>query len=323
MFDITELRVFVGILAGKTLTQIGDQLTLSHPSVSKALRAAELKAGVKLTERHGRRLRLTADGTRFASAAQDVLARLGELDGMLARVRSGEGGSLRILASNRVCSYVLPPVVGHLLAEIDDIDLVIEGVDAEANNWHMFDSGNFDVVISRVLPPAHVTASHLFDDELCLCVAADSDLAHQDRIHWPDLSDRTLIGPPADNELWRQFSLLGIRPRRRVQVSNPGIATRLVEGGQAVALMYRSMALEEARRGRIAILPLPDAPITVSYWMATRGVRGAGHVLNRFVELLRAHARSGIGDAGSHAATPDYPCAVTQEDQANGGQTDS
>jgi LysR family transcriptional regulator for metE and metH len=292
MFDTTELQVLVGVLSGKTLSQIGEQLMLSHPSVSKTLRAAELKAGVKLTERSGRRLRLTPDGARFATAAQDVLARLGTLDSMLARVRSGEGGSLRVLASNRVCSYVLPPVVSQLLREVDDIDLRIQGVDAETENWAMFDAGSFDVVISRMLPPPHITATHLFDDELCICVAADSDLAKQSNIYWPDLSDRTLVGPLAENELWRQFSLLGIRPRRRIQVSNPGIAMRIVEAGQAVALVYRSIALEEARQGRIALLPLPDAPITVSYWMATRSAPGASLVADRFVELLRAHART-------------------------------
>jgi DNA-binding transcriptional LysR family regulator len=292
MFDTTELQVLVGVLSGKTLSQIGEQLMLSHPSVSKTLRGAELKAGVKLTQRRGRRLRLTADGARFATAAQEVLASLAGLDAMLARVRTGEGGSLRILASNRVCSYVLPPVVSQLLTEVDEIDLRIEGLDVEANHWQMFDSGSFDVAISRILPPPHISATHLFDDELCICVAADSELAQQKNIYWPDLSERTLVGPLAENELWRQFSLLGIRPRRRIQVSNPGIATRIVERGQAIALMYRSMAIEETHHGRIAMLPLPDAPITVSYWMATHAGPGASPVVDRFVTLLRAHTRA-------------------------------
>jgi DNA-binding transcriptional LysR family regulator len=292
MFDTTELRVLVGVLSGKTLAQIGEELLLSHPSVSKTLRAAELKAGVKLTERRGRRLQLTVDGARLAAAAQEALAKLGELDRLLARVKSGEGGALRVLASNRVCTYVLPPVVSRLLAAVEDVDLRLQGVDAEANIWDLFDGGSVDVVISRALPPAHIAATHLFDDELCLCVAADSDLAGQQDIHWPDLSDRTLVGPLAEDELWRQCSLLGIRPRRRIQVSNPGVAKRFVEDGQAIALLYRTIALEEATQGRIAMLRLPDAPMTVSHWMATRTAPGASPLVDRFVELLRAHARS-------------------------------
>ena len=74
--------------------------------------------------------------------------------------------------------------------------------------------------------------------------------------------------------MWRQFSLLGIRPRRRIQVSNTVLAKRFVENGEALALLYRSVALEEAAQGRITILRLPEAPTTVSYWLATRAPDG-------------------------------------------------
>src|ERR1700756_2436010 len=80
MFTTTELRVLVGMLNGKTIAQIADELLLTHPSVSKTLRTAQRRAGFPLTEQRGRRLRLTADGTRIAVAAQQVLVELGQVD---------------------------------------------------------------------------------------------------------------------------------------------------------------------------------------------------------------------------------------------------
>jgi DNA-binding transcriptional LysR family regulator len=294
MFDTTELQVLVGLQSGKTLAEIGEELLLSHPSVSKALRAAELKAGLKLTEHHGRRVRLTVDGVRVASAAHETLLKLRELDSMLNSIKTGEGGALRILASNGVSSYVLPPVIGQLLGMVQDVDLRIHGVDGNTNLWEMFDRGGFEVAISRTLPPPHIPATHLFDDELCLCVSAESEFANRTGadIHWPDLSNYTLIGPASDDEMWRQFSLLGIRPRRRIQVSNAVLAKRFVEDGQALALLYRTVALEEAAQGRIAILRLPETPTTVSYWLATRAPDGASPLLEKFLRLLRAHVRT-------------------------------
>jgi DNA-binding transcriptional LysR family regulator len=294
MFDTTELQVLVGLHAGKTLSEIGEELLLSHPSVSKTLRGAEHKAGLKLTERHGRRLRLTLDGARLAGAAHETLLKLHELDTMLSDIKTGEGGALRILASNGVSSYVLPPVISQLLAAVHEVDLRIHGVDGNTNIWEMFDTGNFEVAIARSLPPEHIPATHLFDDQLCLCVAADSELArHTDGdIHWPDLSSHTLIGPIGNEDMWRQFSLLGIRPRRRIQVSNAVLAKRFVENGEALALMYRTVALEEAAQGRIVILRLPEAPTTVSYWLATRASDGTSLLLDKFLRLLHAHIRS-------------------------------
>jgi DNA-binding transcriptional LysR family regulator len=189
---------------------------------------------------------------------------------------------------------VLPPVIAQLLGTVEDVDLRIHGVDGNTNLWEMFDGGGFEVAISRTLPPPHIPASHLFDDELCLCVSADSELARstESEIRWPELSSYTLIGPAADDQMWRQFSLLGIRPRRRIQVSNAVLAKRFVEDGQALALLYRTVALEEAAQGRIAILRLPEAPTTVSYWLATRAPDGASPLLEKFLRLLHAHVRT-------------------------------
>ena len=75
-------------------------------------------------------------------------------------------------------------------------------------------------------------------------------------------------------------------------MSNATLATRFVEGDNSVALLYRSVALEEAAQGRLAILRLPDAPATVSYWMAVRSDAANTPLLRKFVELLRAHARA-------------------------------
>jgi DNA-binding transcriptional LysR family regulator len=158
----------------------------------------------------------------------------------------------------------------------------------------MFDSGDFEVAIARDLPPPHIAATHLFDDQLCLCVAPGSDLVGQD-VRWPELSGRTLIGPIGEDAMWGQFSLLGIRGRSWVRVSTVPLAKRLVEDGRGIALLYRTVALDEAAGGRIVMLPLPDAPISVSYWMATRAGL-ASPLAGLFTRLLTGHvARLGAG----------------------------
>lgn len=291
MFDTTELQVLVGIQRGKTLTQIGDELSLSHPTVSKMLRAAEHKAGLRLTEQQGRRLRLTADGARLADAAREALLKMRELDSTLAHIKSGEGGSLRILASNRVCSYVLPPVINELLSSVHDVDVHIQGADVNPDIWDVFDSRNFDVGIARTPPPPPTTAVHLFDDELCLCVSTQSEFAGRTHIDWPELSRCTLVGPYADNAMWRQLSMLGIQPRRRIYVSNAVLATRFIADENALALLYRSVALDEVAQGRLSILGLPT-PTTVPYWMATSIDAATSPLVQKFVTLLQSHVRS-------------------------------
>ncbi len=287
MFETTELRILAGLLNGQTLAEIGVGLSLSHPSVSKTLRSAEQKAGLRLVERHGRRLQLTFDGNRVASAAQETLAALREIDGLVTSIRTGESGALRIIARNSVCNYLLAPVLGGLLQDAVGsaaLEVDVLGIDNDDDIWPRFDGGEFEIAIDRTIPPPHIAATHLFDDQLCLCVAADSPLARAP-IDWGSLADHTLIGPLGADQLWGQFSLLGIRPRSRIRVSNVALAKRLVEDGHAVALLYRSVAMAESVAGRIVMLELPDAPLTVSYWMATR--TAASPLVRRLAQLIR------------------------------------
>jgi DNA-binding transcriptional LysR family regulator len=288
MFTTTELSVLAGLLNGKTITQIADELLLTHPSVSKTLRTAERRAGFPLAEQRGRRLRLTADGTRIAVAAQELLVELGQLDRLAAEVRAGESGGLRVLATAAICDYVLPSVIGDLLSAVEDADLRIQAAPRGGDVWAMFDSGDFEVAIARDLPPPHIAATHLFDDQLSLCVAPGSDLAAQQDVRWEELSGRTLIGPIGEDAMWGQFSLLGIRGRSWVRVSTVPLAKRLLADGHGIALLYRTVALEEAAAGRIVLLPLRDTPISVSYWMATRG-GVASPLAALFTRLLHEH----------------------------------
>jgi DNA-binding transcriptional LysR family regulator len=288
VFTTTELRVLAGIMSGQTITEIGEDLLLTHPSISKTLRSAEQRAGFPLVELRGRRLRLTADGARVAIAAQDVLVELGQLDRLLAEVRDGTSGGLRVVATSSICNYVLPPVIGAMLMSAPDVDLRVQAATPSSDIWPLFDTGEFEIAIARTLPPPHITAAHLFDDQLCLCVAPGSDLIDQD-IDWAAISGRTLIGPINEDAMWGQFSLLGIRARSWVRVSDVTLAKRLVADGHGIALLYRSVAQEEAAAGRIVMLPLPDAPIGISYWVATRG-RPAAPLVRRFTQLLQDHA---------------------------------
>ncbi len=289
MFETAELQVLAGLMNGQTLAEIGAGLSLSHPSISKTLRAAEHKAGLRLVERRGRRLQLTVDGSRIAAAAQETLATLHELDGLIAGIRTGETGALRIIAPHTVCNYLLAPVLGGLLHEAQELDFDIRGTDNDVDIWSRFDAGDYEIAIDRTLPPPHVTATHLFDDQLCLCVANGSALAREP-IDWPSLSDHTLIGPLGSDQMWGQFSLLGIRPRSRIRVSSVELAKRLVEDGHAVALLYRSVALDASVAGRITMLELPDTPLTISYWMATRRTATVSPLVERFAKRLRDQA---------------------------------
>ena len=106
LLSVLELRILAGLARGDTLAQIAGDLYLKHPSISRAVHAAERRVGVALVEQSGRRLRLTTAGHDLATAADDVLGRYADLERLAAQLREGAAGTVRVLGTRSACSYI-------------------------------------------------------------------------------------------------------------------------------------------------------------------------------------------------------------------------
>jgi DNA-binding transcriptional LysR family regulator len=66
MFDPWQLRTLIELQRRGTMAAVAEAITLTPSAVSQQLASLERRAGVKLLERDGRRVRLTAAGRALA-----------------------------------------------------------------------------------------------------------------------------------------------------------------------------------------------------------------------------------------------------------------
>jgi DNA-binding transcriptional LysR family regulator len=109
--ELEQLRTFAAIARLGSLSAASAAVHLSQPAVSRQVQALERRLGARLLERGARGVQLTEAGEAVARGAADVLSRLEELEGELALLRGGEGGTLRVGATVTVCLYLLPPLL--------------------------------------------------------------------------------------------------------------------------------------------------------------------------------------------------------------------
>src|SRR3954447_226088 len=76
MIDVRRLLLLRELHARGTVAAVADALAYSPSAVSQGLAALQREAGVPLTERAGRRLRLTEAGVRLVAHADALLERL-------------------------------------------------------------------------------------------------------------------------------------------------------------------------------------------------------------------------------------------------------
>ena len=106
--DLKRLRSFVTVADGGTVSAAARLLRLTQPALSRQLRDLQGEFGVDLFEQVGRRLRLTAEGTRLLPECR---ALLGQADGLLAEARAmagGDSGTLRVGMTAHSMANLLP-----------------------------------------------------------------------------------------------------------------------------------------------------------------------------------------------------------------------
>ena len=176
--NLDYLRYFVKLAEVHHYTKAAEQLCITQPSLSHAIRQLEAELGVPLFERAGRNTTLTRFGAEFLYCARQTLSTLDQGVSSLQRSAQGEGlirlGFLRPLGIEyipRLAARFLEANPGKRLRfdfHTDRTRGLLEGLLAR----------NFDLVFSsRPAPDLGLTALPVTQQDLVLIAPKDHPLA--------------------------------------------------------------------------------------------------------------------------------------------------
>jgi DNA-binding transcriptional LysR family regulator len=110
--DLRHLRYFLGIIDAGSMALAGRRLHISQPTLSRQIRDLERDFGVRLFDRVGRRIVLTAEGREMAARTRHVLAEMEALKARGTVLGGGTGGVLRVGATPQFLEAAMPNVLG-------------------------------------------------------------------------------------------------------------------------------------------------------------------------------------------------------------------
>lgn len=126
MMDERLLRSFVTTAQLGSVTLAAGRLNLTQPALSRQIQRLERDLGLPLFSRDGRALRLSPQGERLLSDAQEVLAAGRRLHESVAELRKGECGVLRVGACSQVIELHMTDILPRWQAENPNIDIRLE-----------------------------------------------------------------------------------------------------------------------------------------------------------------------------------------------------
>ncbi|PVH27973.1 LysR family transcriptional regulator [Pararhodobacter oceanensis] len=117
MADWDDLRVFLAVARGESLSRAGKVLKLDAATVGRRVARLEAAMGARLFTRSPQGYGLTDEGGRLVSHAQAIESEMARAHDALTGAGEGITGQVRIGAPDGAANYLLPQVVAEIVAE--------------------------------------------------------------------------------------------------------------------------------------------------------------------------------------------------------------
>lgn len=315
MLTVERLRVLAELSRRRTLVAVADALSYSTSAVSQQLRQLEKDVGVRLVERVGRGLVLTAQGELLAARAHVILAEVERAEADVLASVGHPRGTVTVAAFQSAALTLVPAAVADLRERHPDVHVTFQlGETDEA--LAALPGAGVDLVIGERYPgevtptAAGLAVVPLLDDPLWLAVDLDlarrldpgSDLLAQ-------LADAAWASEPENTPprtwLAEQCRRRGFAPRVTCVSEDLAVQAAFVASGHAVAVLPGLALASSSSSGtgplphagqglaneRIRVFPLEDpAPSrqVVAAWRESAGEHGAARAV---LESLQRVAR--------------------------------
>ena len=297
MIDATLFPALETLLAVARTGSVGAAARQRHvtsSAVSQQIRRLEAHFGLKLFERAGRGVRLTATGETALPIVRELWSEAESAFGQLAELSGRPAVSLRVAASDYLGKGLLAPVLRDLLDEEPPVRFEIVTTHSRAG-VRLVAAGDVDLaVVTGQDTPRGLDDRHLFDQPFVWVGPrrgrrAGAALAERLRRE-PVL--RLAVESRGRAVLDQYLADHRIRPLSTIDVPSVSLLLSYVSGGLGIGLVP-ALALAEAPGHRVVSEParVPPLPVTLVWRPAAR----RQPALARLVDLL--------AKAGAHAGS--------------------
>src|ERR1700712_3212414 len=151
--DVRRLELLRELAERGSITAVARATNRTASAVSQQLKVLEREAGIALTERDGRGIRLTGAGRKLAQTATDVAIALERADAVWNDFRQEPQGEVTLTTFPTAGQMLLPGVLAAV-AEVPGLTLICSALDPLLPDFAML-TADFDIVIAdapRILP---------------------------------------------------------------------------------------------------------------------------------------------------------------------------
>ncbi len=292
--DTKQLAALVAVVDRSSFSQAAEQLGVTQPAVSLAIRSLEKRLGCQLIDRSGRVVEPTEAGLTAYRHAQRILGAERDLFRSLEDESDDLSGHLIVGASTGPGEKILPALLGAFHLENPEVIVSLRVDDTETIVDRILDRQLEFGIVGAERAHRSLVFEPFLRDEVVLVVPTDHPFAGT-TIGIPDLLAAPLVvqqeGAGVRTVVERELRAQGIRVRDLNVVAELGLqesAKSAVEAGLGITFLSRLAVERELDEGRLATATVAGLEARRLFYAVRSAARPPGRLVTSFLTFARA-----------------------------------
>ncbi len=289
-------RVFHYVARVGSISGAAEELYVSQPAVSQAIKRLEEQLGVRLLVRSSKGVRLTQEGATLSQHVAQAYSLIEAAERRIVEIRGMTSGEVRIGASDTLCKYYLAPHLEVFHREFPGVRLHVTNR-TTPETLGLLRAGKVDVGVINlpITPDPSLNVKETMTVQDCFVGGAKyTDLAKEpipleELVRHPLLMLETASNTRRYIDRWASSKGVTLNPE--VELGSIDLLLLFAGIGLGIACVVREFAQAELSSGRLREIELVDPIPRRRVGIVTLKDVGLPVAASRFVDLL-------LGEAG-------------------------
>jgi len=242
MIDSTSLSYFLRVVELGSINRAAENLNISQPTLSRALRLLETAVGQQLLVRTPQGVHVTHSGELMSELCKPIVAQLERLQYELS---TDAGGRIAVGLPTSLNQPITIPFVKQMAERRPHTKLrIYEGINNSLRQWMEQGLLDFAIIISLERVPDHFDSTPLISDSLKLVGRNLEHLEAHGRVSLTDLSKLSMILPGRPNLIRgmveNKMQRAGLNLRYTIEAEMPSSCLDLARAGLGATILPSS-----------------------------------------------------------------------------------
>jgi DNA-binding transcriptional LysR family regulator len=288
--ELQMLRGFYWAGIYKSFSKAGKVLSVGQSAVSHQVKALEQELQVKLYEREGRGITLTASGKILMAYTEIVLQTLDNIETHFAELAGTPEATVTMAAYRGIMQYKLPQIVQSFKKKNPEIKLTILNRPLDRHILNMVSGGEVDFGITSSWNEfLDVSFFEVWSYEMFLCVPANHRLAGRRRVALQEVVREPLILYERENSIRTRiedvFRENNLSHNFVIETSGAMVIQEYVKIGQGISIVS-GLVTEATKDPSLSYIPVTEHFGRLGYGIALKKRKYLSLPVRKFLQEM-------------------------------------